>query len=140
MKEQSYMERLKRLNPAKAVQRGRKHFSEKAYVEKIRQQSGRIGTKVVYYSLLLYYAFQSPNTPKKSKLTIAGALGYLILPTDVIPDFVPMVGFTDDSAVIIYAVYQVLSHIDEGVKVQAKQRMERLFGSSAQEFDLPDKE
>ncbi|MCA0972056.1 DUF1232 domain-containing protein [Halobacillus litoralis] len=137
MTKESYMERLKKLNPAKAVQIGRKHFSEKAYVEKVRKYGGRIGTKIVYYSLVLYYAFQNPNTPKKAKLTIAGALGYLILPTDVIPDFLPAIGFTDDSAVIIYALYQVLSQIDEPVKQQARERMVKIFGEGAEEIELP---
>ncbi|MCA1010351.1 YkvA family protein [Halobacillus halophilus] len=127
---QRYRDRLKKLNPAKAIKRSRKHFSEKEYGEKIRTNSSRIGSKIVYYSLLLYYAFKSENTPKKAKLTIAGALGYLILPVDLIPDFIPVVGFTDDSAVIVYAVYQVISHIDENVKEQARNRVSSLFGES----------
>ncbi|TGB03815.1 DUF1232 domain-containing protein [Halobacillus salinus] len=138
MKQTSYMDKLKQLNPAKAVRIGRKHFSEKAYFQKLRHQSGRIGTKIVYYSLVLYYAFQHPDTPKKAKLTIAGALGYLILPTDVVPDFIPVIGFTDDSAVIIYAVYQILSQIDDSVKEKANAHLERWFGESADEIELPE--
>lgn len=126
--QKTYQDKLKKLDPRKAIERGRSHFTEKDYGEKLRQYGSRIGTKIAYYSLLLYYAFKSPNTPKKAKLTIAGALGYLILPLDVIPDFIPVVGFTDDSAVIIYAVYQVLSHIDEGVKGQAKAQLVKVFG------------
>lgn len=129
-KEKTYQEKLKKLDPRKAIERGRAYFSEKEYGEKIRKYGSRIGTKVVYYSLLLYYAFKSPGTPKKAKLTIAGALGYLILPIDVIPDFIPVVGFADDSAVIVYAVYQVITHIDKQVEEQAKARMVKLFGQS----------
>jgi uncharacterized membrane protein YkvA (DUF1232 family) len=139
-KEKSYQEKLKKLNPAKAIERSRKYFSEKAYGEKLRDYGSRIGTKIVYYSLLLYYAFKSPATPKKAKLTIVGALGYLILPLDVIPDFIPVVGFTDDSAVIVYAVYQVISHIDDEVKGQAKARLKKLFGDSINLEDLEDPE
>ncbi|KHE67244.1 YkvA family protein [Halobacillus sp. BBL2006] len=139
-KEKSYQEKLKKLNPAKAIERSRKYFSEKAYGEKLRDYGSRIGTKIVYYSLLLYYAFKSPATPKKAKLTIAGALGYLILPLDVIPDFIPVVGFTDDSAVIVYAVYQVISHIDDEVKGQAKARLKKLFGDSINLEGLEDPE
>ncbi|WLR47972.1 YkvA family protein [Halobacillus litoralis] len=137
-KQKTYQDRLKNLDPRKAVERGRAYFSEKEYGEKLRTYSSRIGTKIVYYSLLLYYAFKSPDTPKKAKLTIAGALGYLILPVDVIPDFIPVVGFTDDSAVIIYAVYQVLSHIDEQVKEQAKARLLKIFNGQVDVEDLED--
>ncbi|WP_394219450.1 YkvA family protein [Halobacillus trueperi] len=137
-KQKTYQDRLKNLDPRKAVERGRAYFSEKEYGEKLRTYSSRIGTKIVYYSLLLYYAFKSPDTPKKAKLTIAGALGYLILPVDVIPDFIPVVGFTDDSAVIIYAVYQVISHIDEQVKEQAKARLLKLLNGQVNVDDLED--
>ncbi|MGP4060668.1 YkvA family protein [Halobacillus sp. H74] len=137
-KEKTYQEKLDNLNPKKAIARGRKYFSEKEFGKKLRKYSGQIGTKIVYYSLLLYYAFKSPETPKKAKLTIAGALGYLILPLDVIPDFIPAVGFADDSAVIIYAVYQVLSHIDEEVKGNAKTRMKKIFGDSVDLENLQD--
>ncbi|MEC3885095.1 DUF1232 domain-containing protein [Halobacillus litoralis] len=137
-KQKTYQDRLKNLDPRKAVERGRAYFSEKEYGEKLRTYSSRIGTKIVYYSLLLYYAFKSPDTPKKAKLTIAGALGYLILPVDVIPDFIPVVGFTDDSAVIIYAVYQVISHIDDQVREQAKTRLLKIFNGQVDVDDLED--
>ncbi|MCA0984220.1 DUF1232 domain-containing protein [Halobacillus yeomjeoni] len=123
-----YKERLQKLNPRQAIEQSRDYFSKKDYGEKIKKYGGLIGAKSVYYSLLLYYAFQSPSTPKKAKLTIAGALGYLILPVDLIPDFLPMIGFADDSAVILYAIYQVISHIDDEVRLKARERMEQLFG------------
>ncbi|SFJ75717.1 Protein of unknown function [Halobacillus dabanensis] len=136
--QKTYQDKLKKLDPRKAIERGRSHFTEKEYGEKLRQYGSKIGTKIVYYSLLLYYAFKSHNTPKKAKLTIAGALGYLILPLDVIPDFIPVVGFADDSAVIIYAVYQVLSHIDEDVKGQAKAKLVKFFGNDVDLEKLED--
>ncbi|WP_226584670.1 YkvA family protein [Halobacillus litoralis] len=134
----TYQNQLKKLNPRKAVEQSRQYFSEKDTMEKLRTYSGRIGEKFVYYSLLLYYALQSPETPRKAKLTIAGALGYLILPADALPDFLPVVGFTDDSAVILYAVYQVISHIDEKVKEEAKVRMVKLFGDKVNIENLED--
>ncbi|GGD13354.1 YkvA family protein [Pontibacillus salipaludis] len=134
----TYQQRLKNLNPARAIERGQAYFSEKEFGEKVRAYSGRLGKKGVYYSLLLFYAFKNPDTPKKAKLTIAGALGYLILPVDAIPDLIPAVGFADDSAVIIYAVYQVLSHINDDVRAQAKERVKKLFGDSIDVDELED--
>lgn len=120
--------KLKKINPVKLLRGSRKHFSENKYFEKLLKYARKIGIKISYYSLLLYYTFKSPATPKSAKLTIAGALGYLILPVDLIPDALPAVGFTDDAAVIISALYQVVSSIDSTMKLQAHNRMQKQIG------------
>jgi len=53
---------------------------------------------------LVYGAFRDPDTPFSAKLTIAGALAYFIMPCDALPDLLPVLGFTDDAAVIAMAV------------------------------------
>lgn len=55
-----------------------------------------------------------------------GALGYFILPIDLIPDAIPLLGFTDDAAVLIFIIKQ-LSCIDEEVKKQAKEKLAEWF-------------
>lgn len=92
-----------------------------------------IGEKTVYYSLLLYYAAKSPHIPRSTKMIIVGALAYLIFPIDLIPDFIPVIGFADDSVVITGAVYKVFSHIDDQMKQQAREKLETLFGPEAVE-------
>ncbi|SEA26985.1 Uncharacterized membrane protein YkvA, DUF1232 family [Thalassobacillus cyri] len=129
-KEKEYNEKLKNFNPAKAVKTGRKYFSENKFFAKMGRYALLLGSKIAYYSFLLYYTFKSPKTPKKDKLTVAGALGYLIFPADVIPDFIPIVGFADDSLAIIYAIYSVVSHIDEPIKAQAHASMIKYFGKN----------
>ncbi|WP_077625271.1 YkvA family protein [Sediminibacillus massiliensis] len=128
MADNHYEEKLTRLDPDEAAQGKEKYFTNQKFLQKIANYGKRIGTKTVYYALLLYYAFQSPDTPRSAKLTIAGALGYLILPVDVIPDFIPVVGFADDAAVIISAIYKVISHIDESMKRKAAERVRKIFG------------
>lgn len=132
----SYKEKLAKLDPAKAIKESRQYFSENKFVEKMVHYAKAIGVKIAYYSLLLFYAFKSPETPKSAKLTIAGALGYLIFPLDLIPDFIPLVGFTDDSAVILYAVYRIIRHIDGPVKQQAHEKMKKLFGENYDAKDI----
>ena len=51
-----------------------------------------------------FYCATDPRTPTRVRLTLMGALGYFILPIDVIPDFIPMLGFTDDAAVLALAI------------------------------------
>ncbi|WP_229683191.1 YkvA family protein [Virgibacillus oceani] len=131
-----YSNKLKNVNPEGETQKNQEHFSEEKFYKKTLKFSKKMGVKITYYSLLLFYSFKSPKTPKKAKLTIAGALGYLILPIDAIPDFIPVVGFGDDLAVIVYALYKVISHIDDDIKGQAHERMKKLFGENYDDKDI----
>lgn len=103
---------------------------DQKFWEKLLKFGKKIGEKTVYYSLLLYYTAKSPHVPKSSKMIIVGALSYLIFPIDLIPDFIPVVGLADDSAVIAAAVYKVFQHIDENIENQAKEKLKMLFGES----------
>lgn len=87
------------------------------------------GEKTAYYSLLLYYTVKNPAVPRSTKMIIVGALAYLVFPVDLIPDFIPVVGFADDSAVIAAAVYKVFQHIDDDAKERAKEKVATLFGA-----------
>lgn len=101
---------------------------EQRFWQKLLSFGKKIGEKTVYYSLLLYYTAKNPAIPKSTKMIIVGALAYLIFPIDLIPDFIPVIGFADDSAVIAAAVYKVFTHIDEHAKNQAKEKLALLFG------------
>ena len=74
----------------------------------------------MYAVLLLYYTLQKPEVPKKTKAVIIGALGYFILPVDLIPDMMLGVGFTDDLGALGIALFQVAMYIDDDIKLKAK--------------------
>lgn len=113
------------------------NFSEDAFWEKIRNMAGKLGAKVVYYALVLFYTLTDPDTPSKYKAVIAGALGYFILPLDLIPDFLPFTGFADDWAALIAAVAYVLSAISDKNKEKAKEKLKSWF-PEADQADLGD--
>lgn len=136
MYQEDYGNQLAKIEPEKEIKRHRKHFSVQKFTAKLLKYAKKMGVKLSYYSLLLFYAFQSPHTSKKDKLTIAGALGYLILPVDLIPDFIPVIGFADDLAIIIYAVSRIIGNIDEGIKGQAHVRMKKFFGEDYDDKDI----
>jgi uncharacterized membrane protein YkvA (DUF1232 family) len=48
----------------------------------------------------------------RTKLVIAGALAYVVLPLDVIPDFLPMVGWIDDAFVLGYTINSIAKEIE----------------------------
>lgn len=102
-------------------------FSQNDFVEKISKVAKRAGSKLIYAALILFYTLQSDKISLKDKATIIGALGYLISPLDVVPDAIPIVGLTDDLAVLIYVLKMVWSDIDPEVQQRAKDKLSQWF-------------
>ena len=113
------------------------NYSEDGFWEKLRKIASKTGAKVVYYALVLYYTLVDENTPARYKAVIAGALGYMILPTDLIPDFLPFAGLADDWAALIAAVAYVASAITPDIKARARVKLQQWF-PDAQDKDLGD--
>ncbi len=104
------------------------HYSESEFWFKLGMLAKKAGVKVTYYALTLYYTLTDPATPTKYKAVIAGALGYMILPLDLVPDFLPFAGLADDWAALIAAVTYVASAITPAIKARAREKMEEWFG------------
>jgi len=102
-------------------------FSQNDFVEKISRVAKRAGAKLVYAALILFYTLQSDKISTKDKAVIIGALGYLISPLDVVPDAIPIVGLSDDLAVLIYVLKMVWTDIDPSIKEQAKAKLNQWF-------------
>ncbi|WP_081657937.1 YkvA family protein [Sporosarcina ureae] len=107
------------------------HFSEEKFWDKILKFGKQAGVKLTYGALLLFYTFKKPTVPKKVKSTILGALGYFILPVDLIPDFTPIVGYSDDLAIVVGALLVVATYIDAETKQLAKNKVTDWFGENA---------
>ena len=105
-----------------------KHYSDKDFLEKILNYAKAAGINVIYVGLLLFYTLQNPNLPKKLKALVMGSLGYFILPIDLIPDFIPMAGYTDDLTVLLAAIGVVAMYIDDESKEKSKAKLKDLFG------------
>jgi uncharacterized membrane protein YkvA (DUF1232 family) len=102
-------------------------FSQSDFVEKIARVAKRAGAKLVYAALILFYTLQSDKISVKDKAIIIGALGYLISPLDVVPDAIPIMGLTDDLAVLIYVLKAVWTDIDPDVQQKAKSKLSEWF-------------
>ncbi|MBQ4470195.1 MAG: DUF1232 domain-containing protein [Synergistaceae bacterium] len=105
-----------------------KEYSEDSFWNKITSVIKSAGLEIIYKALQLYYAMQNPSCPLYIKTAIVAALGYFISPIDLIPDFIPVVGFTDDLAAIGSALVMAHAFIDDNVKFQARQMIDNLFG------------
>jgi uncharacterized membrane protein YkvA (DUF1232 family) len=73
----------------------------------------RVGAGVPFAEDLLaaYYCAFDRDTPLTVKAALLGALAYFVLPFDAIPDVLPVIGFTDDAAVLATAIRLVAAHI-----------------------------
>ncbi|MFS0557963.1 YkvA family protein [Brevibacillus sp. 179-C9.3 HS] len=106
-----------------------KHYSEQSFWEKLSKHAAKAGKKVVYTALLGYYALDNPKVSPWAKARIYGALGYLVFPVDLVPDIIPAAGYTDDLAVLMFAIGQIALNIDKSVRHNALQKLEDWFGN-----------
>jgi uncharacterized membrane protein YkvA (DUF1232 family) len=58
-----------------------------------------------------YYCAFDRDTPRHVQLALVGALAYFVLPFDIAPDLMPLVGFTDDAAVLAATFRLVAGHV-----------------------------
>lgn len=70
-----------------------------------------------------YFCALDPETPGKAKAVILGALAYFIMPLDTIPDFLAVVGFSDDIAVLTLAIATVRSHMTDAHRAAARKAL-----------------
>jgi uncharacterized membrane protein YkvA (DUF1232 family) len=114
-----------------------KHYSEEKFHQKILKIAKSAGIKVIYAALLLFYAVANEHFPKKERMWIIGALGYLIFPFDLIADFIPLAGYADDLAALFFVLKKVYNHITPEVHEKAKAKVRSIFGKVADdEFKL----
>ena len=102
-------------------------FSQSEFVEKISRIAKRAGAKLVYVALILFYTLQSDKVSTKNKALIIGALGYMISPLDVVPDAIPIVGLSDDLAVLLYVLKTVWTEIDPSIQERAREKLSKWF-------------
>lgn len=109
-------------------ERYQKQYSDSNFWNKLRTAAVHAGAAVVYPALLLYYVLKDGAVPAKMKLYIIGALGYLILPVDLLPDAIPFLGYTDDLAAII-AAYKLIKHcVTPEMREKARSKASQWFG------------
>ena len=79
-------------------------------------------------ALVLFYTLKSPKVNVRDKAVILGALGYFILPVDLIPDFIPALGFTDDFAALMLALKAISESVTPEYEAQADAKLLEWFG------------
>jgi uncharacterized membrane protein YkvA (DUF1232 family) len=76
-------------------------------------------------SIALYLAGRDPRTPWYAKLLAAAIIGYVLSPIDLIPDFIPILGYVDDLILVPLAIAWAVKMIPPDVlrecRLQARQ-------------------
>lgn len=88
----------------------------------------RVAKRIPFAEDLLaaWLCARDPATPRRVRLTLLAALGYFVLPIDAIPDIMPLIGFTDDAAVIAAAIAAVAGSITVEHRERAKKALAEL--------------
>ena len=88
----------------------------------------RVAKRIPFAGDLLaaWFCARDPATPRRVRMTLLAALGYFVLPVDALPDIMPLLGFTDDAAVIAAAIAAVAGSITPEHRERAKQAMAEL--------------
>ena len=103
--------------PALAFGHGRSNEHVATNEERVRRdfwrKAARVAARLPFAEDLLaaYYCAFDRDTPFQVKAALLGALAYFVLPFDVIPDMMPLLGFADDAAVLATALRLVASHM-----------------------------
>ena len=77
-----------------------------------------VASRAPIYARLIWALLRDERTPMGRKVLLGGALGYLILPADLIPDRIPLIGGLDDLVVVVLAVDLFLDGVPSEVLVE----------------------
>ncbi|MFM8276499.1 MAG: DUF1232 domain-containing protein [Cyanobium sp.] len=67
------------------------------------------------------------NTPPQARITVLAALTYLLLPLDLVPDFIPVAGFSDDLVALTALLGICSRHITPEIRQRAQRRLDLWF-------------
>jgi uncharacterized membrane protein YkvA (DUF1232 family) len=87
----------------------------------------RVAAKLPFTEDLVaaYYCAFDRDTPRHVQISLMGALAYFVLPVDMMPDMLPLLGFGDDAAVLATAIRMVAAHIRPDHRAAARAALAR---------------
>ena len=68
-----------------------------------------------------------PSTPSQARVSLVAALTYLIMPIDLMPDFIPVAGFSDDLVALTAVISLWSNHITPQIRNKAQRKLDRWF-------------
>ena len=97
---------------------------DEAVLLRLLRRAGRLVARPALECLELLL---DAGTPPQVKLTMLAALTYLLVPTDLIPDFIPAAGFSDDLVALTALLGLCSTHMNEAIRSRAQRKLDRWF-------------
>jgi len=91
--------------------------------ERLKQKSRHL--KIEIYAL--YLAYRDPRVPWYAKVFVAIVVGYAFSPIDLIPDFIPVLGYLDDLVLIPLGVAVALKMIPEKIMEDCREKAQEIM-------------
>lgn len=88
------------------------------FLEKLKQRARFLRAE----TFALYLASRDPRTPWYAKLLVAGIVAYALSPIDLIPDFVPVLGYLDDLILIPMGIVLAIKLVPNSVLTECRAR------------------
>ncbi|MBX9675849.1 MAG: DUF1232 domain-containing protein [Methylotenera sp.] len=85
-------------------------------LENLKQIAVRLKAEFVFYQRLQKH----PQTPKLAKALLWLAIGYVLMPFDLIPDFIPIIGQLDEMVIIPILLYCALKLTPQAVVAECR--------------------
>ncbi len=93
----------------------------------LRRLLRKAGRGVARPTLEVLELLMDPATPPKARLTLLAALTYLVMPADLVPDFLPIAGFSDDLVGLTAVIGLWRHHLTDDIRLRAKRKLDRWF-------------
>jgi len=97
------------------------------YSQTIARWKQRVG-QLKGETYALYLAYRDPRTPWYAKAFVALVVGYAFSPVDLIPDFIPVLGYLDDLVLVPLGMILARKMVPETVLAECRERAEELLG------------
>lgn len=94
-------------------------YVKQGFLRKIKKHAKKI--PFAKHAVAMYYCAIDANTPTSAKVIAVGALAYILMPIDLIPDFVLGIGYTDDAAAFWAAYRSISMHVTDAHSEMAEQ-------------------
>ncbi|HOU16040.1 MAG TPA: YkvA family protein [Anaerolineae bacterium] len=77
----------------------------------------------------LYLAYRDPRTPWYARLFAAIVVGYAFSPIDLIPDFIPVLGYLDDLVLVPFGIWLALKLIPPEVMAESRTKAQEALAN-----------
>ena len=116
------------IDPAKALVPATVRVNERRVARGFWPKFRKVAAQIPFAGDLLsvWYCARDPETPASAKGMVMAALAYFVLPVDAIPDILPVIGYTDDAAVLAAVIAIVGKNLKDRHRDAAAEALARM--------------